>query len=67
MMDTNELKRLLSENCDELTRILDDCRNGPAENVIVAEAMEPMLQEFRELQDQVFYDVEQNRKGDSHE
>ena len=54
-MDTNELKRLLDESCNELSRILDECRSGPAENVLVAEAMEPLLQEFRDLQEQVFY------------
>lgn len=58
-MDTNEIKRLLDENCAELARILDECRSGPAENVRVVEVMEPLLQEFRELQEQVFCDVEQ--------
>ena len=58
-MDTNELKRLFDENCAELARILTECRNGPAENVRVVEVMEPLLQEFRELQEQVFCDVEQ--------
>ena len=66
-MDTNELKRLLSKNCDELTRILDDCRSGPAENVRVVDIMEPLLLEFRELQEQAFYDVEQDEKGDHYE
>lgn len=60
MMDVNVLKRLLNENCDELSRILDECRSGPAENVRVVEVMEPLLQEFRDLKDQVFYDVEQD-------
>lgn len=59
MMDANGLKRLLNENCDELSRILDVCRSGPAENVRVVEIMEPLLQEFRELKDQVFCDAEQ--------
>ena len=58
-MDTNELKRLLDDSSDELSRILDDCRSGPAENVRVVEVMEPLLQELRELQGQVFGDVEQ--------
>ena len=57
-MDRNELKRLLSESCDDLARILDECRSGPAENVRVVEVMEPLLQEFRELQEQVFGDAE---------
>lgn len=59
-MDANVLKRLLDESCDELSRILDECRNGPAENVRVVKVMEPLLQEFRDLKDQVFYDVEQD-------
>lgn len=63
-MDTNELKRLLDENCDELARILDDCRSGPAENVRVVEVMDPLLQEFRELQELVFYDLEHPKKGE---
>ena len=42
-MDANELKRLLDENCDQLARILDECRSGPAENVSVVEVMEPVL------------------------
>lgn len=58
MMDTNELKRLLNESCDELSRILDDCRSGPAENVRVVEVMDPLLQQFRELQEQVFGETE---------
>ena len=66
MMDTNELKRLLDENCDELARILDDCRSGPAENVRVVDVMEPLLREFMELQEQVFYNVEQDEKGDNY-
>ena len=63
-MDTNELKRLLNDSCDELSRILDECRSGPAENVRVVEVMEPLLQELRALQEQVFYDAEQDEKGD---
>ena len=59
MMDSNGLKRLLNENCDELSLILDECRSGPAENVRVVDVMEPMLRKFRELQEQLFYDVEQ--------
>lgn len=59
-MDTNELKRLLDEDCAELARILDDCRGGSAENVRVVEVMEPMLQAFKELQEQVFCDVDQS-------
>lgn len=58
MMDTNELKRLLDENYAELARLLDECRNGPAENVRVVDIMEPMLREIRELQEQVFGDTE---------
>ena len=57
-MDTNELKRLLDENYAELARLLDECRNGPAENVRVVDIMEPMLREIRELQEQVFGDTE---------
>ena len=60
MMDTNELRRLLDENCAELARLLDECRNGPAENVRVVEVMDPLLQEFRELQEKVFGETEQN-------
>jgi hypothetical protein len=60
MMDANELKRLLDENCDQLARILDECRNGPAENVRVVDVMGPVLQEFRELKEQVFYDIERD-------
>ena len=60
MMDANELKRLLDENCNELARILDECRSGPAENVRVVDVLEPLLQEFLELQEQVFCDIEQN-------
>lgn len=59
-MDTNELKRLLNDSCDELSRILDDCQSGPSENVRVVEVMGPILQEFRELQEQVFGETEQN-------
>ena len=62
MMDTNELKRLLDDSCDQLSRILDECRSGPAENVRVVDVMEPLLQEFRELQEQVFGDVGPNEK-----
>lgn len=62
-MDTNRLKRLLNENCDELSLILDDCRNESAENVRVVDVMEPMLRETRELMEQVFCDVEQNERG----
>ena len=58
MMNTNELKRILDESCQELAQILDDCRNGPAVNVRVADVMEPMLREARELKEQLFYDVE---------
>lgn len=58
MVDTNEMKRILDESCAELARILDDCRSEPAENVRVVEVMEPVFQEFRELQEQVFGDVE---------
>ena len=60
MMDANKMKRLLDENCDQLARILDECRGGPAENVRVVDVMGPMLQEFRELKDQVFYDIERD-------
>ena len=66
-MDTNELKRLLNDSCEELSRILDDCRSGPAENVRVVEVMDPLLQKFRELQEQVFYDIEQTMKGNDNE
>ena len=66
-MDTNEIKRILNEGCTEFARILDDCRSGPAENVRVVDIMEPMLQELRELQEQVFYDVEQAEKGNGNE
>jgi hypothetical protein len=62
VMDANVLKRLLDESCDELSRILDECRSGPAENVRVVEVMEPLLQEFRDLKDQVFYDAEQDER-----
>ena len=57
-MDMNEIKRILNEGCTEFARILDDCRNGPAKNVRVVDVMELMLQEFREFQEQVFYDIE---------
>lgn len=56
-MDTNALKRLLDENCNDLEHILADCRSGPAEIVHPAEVMEPLLQEFIELKDQVFNDL----------
>ena len=56
MMDTDVLKRLLDENCNDLERILADCRSGPAELVHTAEVMEPLLQEFKELKDQLFDD-----------
>ena len=59
-MDTHEMNRILHESYAELSRILDDCRNGPAENVRIVDIMEPMLQEILELQEQVFYDVEQS-------
>lgn len=59
-MDANKMKRLLDENCDQLARILDECRSGPAENVRVVDVMGPVLQEFRELKDQVFYDIERD-------
>lgn len=66
-MDTNEMKRILDESCTDLAQTLDDCRNGPAENVRVVEVVEPLLQEFRELQEQVFGVVEPNGRGDNHE
>lgn len=56
-MDTDTLKRLLDENCNDLERILANCRSGPAELVHTAEVMEPLLQEFRELKNQVFNDL----------
>ena len=62
MMNANELKRILDESCEELAQILEDCRNGPAVNVRVADVMEPMLREVQELKDLVFGDAEQHER-----
>lgn len=66
-MDTNEIKRILDESSAEFARILDDCRHGPDENVRIVDIMEPILQDLRELQEQVFYDIEQTMKGNDNE
>ena len=50
MMDFNDYLKLLEDNTNQLTKLLDHCQEGPDELVLLASMMRPILQDFIEAQ-----------------
>lgn len=49
-MDINDVLKTLNENSSNLKDILNECKAGPAELVLLASKMEPILENLSEYQ-----------------
>lgn len=45
-MDVNELIKILKDNENQLNHILDDCKEGSAQLILLASKMDPILENF---------------------
>lgn len=49
-MDINELLKQFENHKDDLTAVLDDCKDGPDELVLLASIMKPLLQSITDTE-----------------
>ena len=56
-MDLIELKQLLDENRNRLSEILRESRNGSTEQALLDVKMSSLLEEFAEIEEQLFADT----------
>ena len=54
-MDTRDLKRIMEENCEQLSKLLEDCQDNMTGIGLLSKVMGPVLEEYRQLQEQTFH------------